>query len=114
MEARPVSNMRDMYHDLHLGATCFCRLSITSQPLVSSSGDCLRVEHVQSAMSPWGTIDRMAWPMMEDAVPGWYSTVFKRCAMHAIVQTRLCLERVRLSLCTDAPLNKSRMVVELR
>ena len=63
---------------------------------------------------PWGRMGRMPSPRMEDAVTGWYSTVFKRCAMHAIVQTRLCLERVRLSLCTDAPLNKSRMVVELR
>jgi len=41
-------------------------------------------------MLPWGKSDRMPSPVMEDAVPGWYSTVFKRYAMHAIVQTRLC------------------------
>lgn len=46
----------------------------------------------------------MASPLMEDAVPGWYSTVFKRRAMHAIVQTRLCLDRMRLLLGRGAPL----------
>ena len=63
---------------------------------------------------PRSTIDRMPSPSMEDAVTGWYSTVFKRCAMHAICQTCLCLERVRLLFMHRRPAKVSRMVAEAR